>query len=135
MKFFKILLLFLCLTLPLNCLAESLQNISSNKPIVQQIDNKNIKSYVYNVQKRIKNNWKNFKFDNTAEGETIIITEFTIAKDGSLLDCKIRKSSNNLMIDEMTLDAIRKTAPFEPIPSDFTGKSITLQMIFVTLKH
>lgn len=94
-----------------------------------------MKSYVYNVQKRIKNNWKNFKFDNTAEGETIIITEFTVAKDGSLLDCKIRKSSNNLMIDEMTLDAIRKTAPFEPIPSDFTEKSITLQMIFVILKH
>ena len=57
MKFFKILLLVLCLTLPLNCLAEGWQNISSNKPIVQQIDNKNMKSYVYNIQKQIKHNW------------------------------------------------------------------------------
>lgn len=135
MKFFKILLLVLCLTLPLNCLAEGWQNISSNKPIVQQIDNKNMKSYVYNIQKQIKHNWESFKFDNTAKGETIIVAEFTVAKDGSLLDSKILKSSNNLMIDEMALDAIRKNAPFKPIPSDLAGKSITLQMTFVISKH
>ena len=48
----------------------------------------------------------------------------TVARDGHLLDVKVDKSSGYPAIDAAELEAIRKAAPFPPLPLDIPGESV-----------
>ena len=83
-------------------------------------------SYMTNIEKSIKKNWKPPKGDKS----TRAVVFFNIAKDGKLLECRIQKSSKNYAFDEAILHAIKKTAPFKPLPKEFKKDFISIEFTF-----
>ncbi|MBX9946908.1 MAG: TonB family protein, partial [Reyranella sp.] len=55
-----------------------------------------------------------------------VVTRVTIARDGGLIDVRIDKSSGWPAIDAAELDALRKSAPFPPVPPDMPGDPLIL---------
>jgi protein TonB len=55
-----------------------------------------------------------------------VVTRVTINRDGGLIDARIDTSSGWPLIDTAELDAIRKAAPFPPVPSDMPGDPVIL---------
>ena len=108
-------------TLPQNDIPKNTQpqTISRN----QNID---WKGYMSNVERRIKLNWTPPK---GSEGK-IVKTVFKISKDGELLEYKVTQSSGFESVDKSAIDAIRLTAPFQPLPENYTGESISVEFDF-----
>ena len=55
-----------------------------------------------------------------------LVTRMTIARDGQLIDVKIDTSSGWPAIDAAELEAVRRAAPFPPVPADMPGDPLIL---------
>lgn len=64
------------------------------------------------MQEQIKKNWH----PPRSKKSKIVKVLFQINKDGSLGECKIKKSSGNPKIDLSALFAIEDTQPFDKVP-------------------
>lgn len=102
-----------------------------NKFFLQKLTNKNsdkpdFAPYMKRLQRKIKRNWNPPKADKSKR----VLMLFKIAKNGELLDAKIIQSSGNNAIDLAAAKALKKSAPFEPLPKKFKGKSVDIQFTF-----
>jgi TonB family protein len=59
------------------------------------------------------------------KGKTVI--EFAIQKDGSVVEMKLRESSNDATLDKVALDGLKAATPFQALPVQFKGKSVALR--------
>lgn len=84
------------------------------------------KPYMKKLQKDIKKNWNPPKGNSSKR----VVVLFKIEKSGKLLETKIKKSSGDTDIDNAAIKAIYDTAPFEPLPKEFTGESIDIEFTF-----
>lgn len=82
--------------------------------------------YMKELQRTIKSNWK----PTFSKDKKRAVAFFTIYKNGSLGEVKILKSSGDSTFDENALTAIKKTAPFHPLPRNFKGKSVDIEFTF-----
>lgn len=55
-----------------------------------------------------------------------VVTRVTIGRDGGLIDVRIDSSSGRPAIDAAELEAIRRAAPFPPVPSAMPGDPVIL---------
>lgn len=60
-----------------------------------------------------------------SKGKTVI--EFSIQKDGSVSELKVKESFSDATLDTALLDSLKSVAPFHALPAQFKGKSLTLQ--------
>ena len=58
------------------------------------------------------------------------VLKYQIAKDGRLLDYNVITSSGDKYFDKAAIDALKKSAPFAPLPKEFTGDKIEVQFTF-----
>jgi protein TonB len=63
-------------------------------------------------------------FKRKQEGSVMVA--FTIARDGTVLVAEIEKSSGFPLIDQATLDMLRRASPVPPVPSHYTGERLTV---------
>jgi TonB family protein len=56
-----------------------------------------------------------------------IVAEFTILKDGTLDGLKLAEGSGDADADAAALEAIKNSAPFAPLPTEFKGESLALR--------
>lgn len=98
-------------------------NNSSNSQAFNEPD---FEPYMRELQRRIKLNWDPPKGN---EAKRVVVL-FKIAKDGRLLSCNIKKSSGLPSADQAALKAVKLTAPFRPLPSNFKGSSVDIQFTF-----
>lgn len=84
------------------------------------------KPYMANLEKDIKVNWH----PPHQEKNDYIVVMFLVEKDGNLKDLKITEPSKNTEANKAALDAVEKTAPFKPLPKEFTGKSVPIEFSF-----
>lgn len=82
--------------------------------------------YMRELQRRIKMNW-NPPVDYRTKRVTVL---FKVEKSGRLASCSVFQSSGNKAADKAAVDAIYNTAPFRPLPQEFSGKSIDVQFTF-----
>ena len=82
--------------------------------------------YMEYLKQTIRQNWNPPKDAPYRE----IMTTITINRNGKLLNCKIKLSSGIEEVDKSALDAIVKSAPFKPLPEDFTGESVSIKFAF-----
>lgn len=82
--------------------------------------------YMRELQRSIKANW-NPPIDYRTKRVTVL---FKIEKSGSLANCSVFQSSGNKAADKAAIDAVYKTAPFRPLPQEFSGNSIDIQFTF-----
>ena len=66
--------------------------------------------------------------DNRLGGR--VVTRVTINRDGRLIDVRIDTSSGVPVIDQAEVEAIRKAAPFPPVPSDMPGDPGALPFVY-----
>lgn len=81
--------------------------------------------YMTGIQDRIKNNWH--------PSETLpsnIVVVFKIAKNGSLLDLSVKKSSGNEQCDKDALFAVWRSFPFWPLPKNYIDTEISIEFTF-----
>ena len=55
-----------------------------------------------------------------------LVARVTVARSGQVVDVRIGTSSGWPAIDQAELEAIRKAAPFPPVPSDMPGDPVIL---------
>lgn len=60
-----------------------------------------------------------------SKGKTVI--EFSIQRDGSVSELKVKESFSDATLDTALLDSLKSVAPFHVLPAQFKGKSLTLQ--------
>jgi len=75
------------------------------------------KAYFSLIRDRVQANWiYPERFDNE---KVSVIVSIRIGRDGTLLKSWVEKGSGNRQFDESLLKAVRKAAPFPPLPEDF----------------
>jgi len=93
----------------------------SNDPKLAYFD-----SYMNNLQNKIKSNWNPPKSKISKD----VILKFKIARDGSLVKTKIIKSSDDTATDMAAIEALKRSAPFEPLPKQFKDNSVDVEFTF-----
>lgn len=71
------------------------------------------KKYIKDVQKRIKKNWKPY-----GKNKGAIITSFKVNSMGEVSSIKIIESNTSKNNEDKAIEAIKKSAPFKPLPKD-----------------
>lgn len=106
--------------------------VKSSKAVVSNIEAKNVetlgefKDYMPKMQNQIKSNWNPPKSEKPSK----VILNYEIKKDGTLGEIKVSTSSGDAKADEMAIEALKKSAPFEPLPKGFAGDKIDVQFTF-----
>ena len=102
--------------------------ISNTTPTsaTNQIADPDLGPYMQELQRRIKYNWHPPKGNESRK----VMLLFKIAKNGQLLSCKVKKSSGLPSADQAALNAVKMTAPFRPLPSDYKGTNVEIQFTF-----
>ena len=97
---------------------------SSSRPkSVKKVQNsdidKELKEYYDTLWNKLKDSWV---LPGQADYSGMItVVSVIIGSDGKLLDLSIEKGSGNGFFDASTLRAIRKSAPFPPLPGGYEG--------------
>ncbi len=89
------------------------------------VDDVYMRSYLKDMQRRIKMNWHPPKGNESKH----VVLSFKIAKDGRLIDLQVHKSSGDKETDEAALKAVQSTV-FKPLPYVFQGESADIQFTF-----
>jgi TonB family protein len=57
-----------------------------------------------------------------------LVLEFTVSRDGSLLDAKLAQPSGDSVLDQAALEALHRSSPFQELPSGYAGQSLALRV-------
>lgn len=87
---------------------------------------KYFKNYMEEITKIIQSNWE----PPVKEPGTSIITLYTLNKKGEISNIMIIKSSHIIQNDESAINALNKSSPLPPLPSEFKGSSIDIEFHF-----
>ena len=82
--------------------------------------------YMKRMQDKIKSYWAPPAMDLNAQ----IVVKYRIMKNGSLDSYGISASSGSQELDNAAIEALKKAAPFEPLPEGFNKESILVQFTF-----
>jgi len=118
------------------------QETTPQPPTVQDSNKQDIKldnstteigRYMRDAQRRIKLNWdlpKNIMAEKGYD-EVKVVVEFTVAKDGQLIDePQIKQSSGLDIVDKRCIEAVQLTAPFKPLPEEIKKDNIKMEFTF-----
>ncbi len=100
-----------------------------NSPSIQYI------SYFASIKRKIELVWQ-YPFDaiqRGIQGETIV--DFSIGKDGKLVDVTLVESSGFKILDKEAIEAIRKASPFGPIPKQYKIDILKIRAHFIYEMH
>lgn len=131
-KFKYLLLIFLSLVLQISVYAEDLQDennflkeqtLSENKKVQSEVE-ADFLPYLLEVERRIRHNW----YPNTDDYSLVTIL-LRIAKDGKLISTSIVKSGTR-EANELAIQAVNLSAPFDPLPESFKGDYFDINFEF-----
>ena len=84
--------------------------------------------YMAKVHKKVGLAWKRPEEAPKAPAKTVVIV--TILRDGSLLESKLHMKSGSDAWDASALDAVKKAAPFDPLPKSYPRTSVEVHFHF-----
>lgn len=86
-------------------------------------------SYYNSISQKVREAWVlPPEVDEQAKLEAIVT--ITIEKDGSLKKVELETTSGNVFFDRSVLRAVRKAAPFAPLPKDYPGDEMEVGIRF-----
>ena len=102
----------------------SFAGVNTNRP--DTASKPDFSPYMRDLNRRIRMNW------NPPEsiGDRGVVASFSIAKDGSLLSCDVKNSSGSESVDKSAIKAIKDSAPFRPLPSNFNRQKVNILFTF-----
>jgi TonB family protein len=87
-------------------------------------------SYVDAVRNRISSNWLQSTVDPTVRWAPRASFSFTVLRDGTVTNVQMLQSSGNRSVDNSALRAIQSSSPMSPLPSNYSGSSVTVEFWF-----
>jgi TonB family protein len=87
-------------------------------------------SYVDAVRNRISSNWLQSTVDPTVRWAPRADFSFTVLRDGTVTNVQMLQSSGNRSVDNSALRAIQSSSPMSPLPSNYSGNSVTVEFWF-----
>ena len=86
--------------------------------------------YLLNMKRRIELFWSypEASIRHGEQGKMRI--DFSIAKDGSVKDVRVVKSSNYPALDDAAITAVKLASPFNPFPKNFTIETVEIHASF-----
>jgi TonB family protein len=87
-------------------------------------------SYVDAVRNRISSNWLQSTVDPSVRSAPRVSFTFQVLKDGTVTNVQMTQSSNNRSVDSSALRAILSSSPVSPLPSNYSGNSVTVEFYF-----
>lgn len=89
------------------------------------LDNFCCPDYLQTMIQSIRRNWNQ---DQGVSGRTIV--RYTITREGAITDIEVMQSSGNFLLDQESRRAVAKTATLPPLPDRYTGRQLTIRLIF-----
>ncbi len=103
----------------------SARGVSANPRAVET----RFQNYYNTISKRVREEWV-FP-PEVDEGERLeAIVTITIKEDGSLKKVELESTSGNVFFDRSVLRAVRKAAPFPPLPKEYPGNEMEIGIRF-----
>lgn len=87
-------------------------------------------SYVDAVRNRISSNWLQSTVDPSVRWAPRAEFTFQIMRDGTITNVQMTQSSSNRAVDNSMLRAIQSSNPLSPLPSNYSGSSVTVTFYF-----
>lgn len=84
-----------------------------------------LQDYVLQVVRKLSQSRFYAASSSAQNGHGVVIARLTVARDGGLIDLSLPKQSGSAGVDGSLLDAIRRAAPFAPLPKGFTDSRFT----------
>lgn len=102
---------------------------SLNAPEVQYI------SYFAGIKRKIELVWQ-YPYDAQVAGvQGDLIVEFVIGRNGKLAGITLVRGSGHRILDDEALGAIRKAAPYDPIPAQYAIPDLKIRGHFIYEMH
>ena len=76
---------------------------------------------------KIQSNWRN---PVAADGAIVCVIYFQVIKSGRVIEQRVEESSGIPAFDQACLQAVQRSAPFPPLPRDFTDEIIGITLPF-----
>ncbi len=89
--------------------------------------------YLRDVARKIRINWHRVipaDARSSSSDKGCATVEFSIQKDGKLAGMKLVQSSGNASLESAAQAGVSASAPFDPLPDQFTGSALTLRFHF-----
>jgi TonB family protein len=87
-------------------------------------------SYVDAVRNRISSNWLQSTVDPTVRWAPRASFSFQVLRDGTVTNIQMTQSSGNSSVDTSARRAILSSTPMSPLPSNYSGNSVTVEFWF-----
>lgn len=83
----------------------------------------NLNEYFQYLPNEVHKNWTPYKSDKDYE----VSVQFRVMQNGEISDLEIVKSTNEAA-NTSVINAVKSGAPYAPLPTKFTGKSVKTQV-------
>ena len=91
--------------------------------------------YVTAVQNRISSNWLLSTVSPSIETAPRLYVTFDIRRDGSISNPVVTRSSGIPEVDRSAMRAVLASNPLGPLPADYAGNEVTVQVYFDFNRH
>ena len=80
--------------------------------------------YLAQFQERVRQNW----MVRQAAGTYVTVVQVRLDRQGSLRELRLQTPSEDPLLDAAVLSAIRRSAPFAPLPESYVGEELMLEV-------
>jgi len=87
-------------------------------------------AYAALLQQRIAQNWKTQDIDPRIRTAPPVVMNFTIQRNGTIKDIKVKTSSGNLALDRSAERALYDVAKVEPLPAEYPRDEAVIEFWF-----
>lgn len=98
----------------------------NGRPGIDAIREPDFGPYMHDLQQRIKRNWDPPKGEESRR----VVLLFTIARDGRLMNVKVKQPSGMASADKAATAAVQISAPFKPLPAEYKKDSVEIEFTF-----
>jgi len=85
-------------------------------------------AYMQKVHQKVGDSWKRPEETPKPPAKAVVIV--TILRDGSVIESRLHMKSGSDAWNASALDAIRKSAPFDPLPKSYPRTSVEVHFHF-----
>jgi len=86
--------------------------------------------YLQTLHSRVSSNWFTSRIRTGLSGDYFTTISFRIYKDGHISEPHILESSNVKSLDLSAIRAVRSSAPFPPLPTEYKDEYLLIRIIF-----
>src|SRR6202522_2709957 len=86
--------------------------------------------YVEAVQRKVSASWLQSTVDPRVQFAPRMVATFDIARDGSVANIQVTKSSGDASVDASAVRAIRDASPMDRLPAEYQGSRVSVEFWF-----